>query len=205
MPRDTSNFWGLLSVIIVLNLFGLIMVLSASSVVALDQTGSTWSYFIKQCMWAALGTVGLLVFLFVDRRLVRKFARVSYLAVVAMLVAVMVPGIGVNANGATRWLGAGPIQIQPSEFAKLALVLVVADLLAGRAHEMHEPMRTFWPIFTLLGVVAALVLAQPNLGTTLVLAAIAFMMLYVAGSRLGRLVARRCVLAAGCGRRSTWC
>jgi len=183
----TGNFWAILSVIVVLNLFGLVMVLSASSVVALDETGSTWSYFTKQTLWAALGSIGLVVFTYLDVRVVRRFARLGFGITVLLLMAVLVPGIGVNANGATRWLGVGPIQIQPSEFAKFGVLLFVADLLARRAHEMHDARRTFWPAIGALGIVAALVMAQPNLGTTLVVASIVFMIMFVAGAEISRL------------------
>jgi cell division protein FtsW len=163
------------------------MVLSASSVVALDETGSTWSYFARQTTWAVIGVVGLLVFAAVDRRLIRRLCRVALCGAVVLLVAVMVPGVGVQVNGATRWLGAGPFQVQPSEFAKLALLVFVADFLAGRSREMHDPTRTFWPVIGVLALVAGLVLIEPNLGTALVLAAIVFIMLFVAGTQGGRL------------------
>lgn len=195
--QNTANFWLLLAVIVVLNLLGLVMVLSASSVVALVETGSTWSYFVRQCMWAGIGTVGLLTFLYVDRRFWRKAAKPTFGIVVLLLVAVLVPGVGVTVNGATRWLGAGPLQIQPSEFAKFGLLLFVANLLATRAWEMHRPRRTFWPVIGALLCVAVLVLAQPNLGTTLILVCIVFVLLYVAGTHVGRLGVAAALAAAG--------
>jgi cell division protein FtsW len=183
----TREFWWLVGTIAVLNLLGLVMVLSASSVVALDETGSTWSYFARQTTWATIGVVGLVVFAALDRRLVRRLCRVALCGAVLLLVAVMVPGVGVQVNGATRWLGAGPFQVPPSEFAKLALLVFVADFLAGRAREMHDPTRTFWPVIGVLALVAGLVLIEPNLGTALVLASIVFIMLFVAGTQGGRL------------------
>jgi cell division protein FtsW len=185
--RRSKTYVGLLAIITTLNLLGLVMVLSASSVVALDETGSTWSYFARQTAWAAIGSVGLLLFAALDRRLVRRLCRLAFGISVFLLVLVMVPGLGVEVNGATRWLGAGPLQIQPSEFAKFALLLFVADLLAGRAREMHDPTRTFWPVIGVLALVGGLVLIEPNLGTAIVLASIVFVMLWVAGTQSGRL------------------
>jgi len=187
----------LLSVITVLNLFGLVMVLSASSVVALGETGSTWSYFTRQSLWAVVGTIGLLVFLYVDRRFWRKTAKVGFGVVLLLLVAVLVPGVGVSVNGASRWLGAGPFQIQPSEFAKFGLLLFLADLLARRAREMRRPSRTFWPAIAALAAIAVLVIAQPHLGTTIILASIVFALLYVAGTHVGRLGAVASLTAVG--------
>ncbi|MEJ7585202.1 MAG: putative peptidoglycan glycosyltransferase FtsW, partial [Acidimicrobiales bacterium] len=195
--EHTGNFWLLLTVIAVLNLFGLVMVLSASSVVALGETGSTWSYFLRQSAWAGLGSIGLAAFLYLDRRFWRRAAKVGLGLSLLLLVAVLVPSVGVTVNGATRWLGAGPFQIQPSEFAKFGLLLFVADLLAKRAHEMREPRRTFWPSIGALAAVAGLVLVEPNLGTTLILAAIVFVMLYVAGTHIGRLGAVAALGALG--------
>ncbi len=195
----TPAFWLLLAVIVVLNLFGLVMILSASSVVALQETGSTWSYFVRQSAWAVLGTGGLMACLYLDRRVWRATAKLAYGAAVALLVAVLIPGVGVSVNGASRWIALGPVQLQPSELAKLALLLLVADLLARRAREMGDPKRTFWPAVSALALVAALVMAQPNLGTTLVMAAIVLVLLYVAGTSVGRLGAVSLVATAAAG------
>ena len=101
-----------------------------------------------------------------------------------MLVLVLVPGVGITANGATRWLGAGPLQIQPSEFAKFALLLFVADLLARRANRIDDWRWTLAPVIAYLAVISALIMMQPNLGTTIIVAAIVLIMLMAAGARL---------------------
>ena len=107
---------------------------------------------------------------------------------VGLLALVLVPGVGVGANGATRWLGRGPIGIQPSELAKLSLLLFVADLLGRRLHRMHDTRVTLRPVLLVTTAVAALIMAQPNLGTTIVLVAIVIALLFVAGAPWGRLV-----------------
>ena len=132
-PRGASTgaFWLLLAVVTVLNMTGLIMVLSASSVISLRETGSTWSYFERQAMWAVFGVIALIVFLYVDLDFWRRHTKVWLGAAILLLAAVLVPGVGVTVNGSTRWLGAGPFQVQPSEFAKFAVLLFVADLSLG--------------------------------------------------------------------------
>jgi cell division protein FtsW len=107
--------------------------------------------------------------------------------------------VGQSANGATRWIGVGPVTLQPSELAKVALVLFVADLLARRCREMDDPRRTLWPVVGVLGGVLLLVLVQPNLGTSLVITAIVLMMLFAAGARMRALagLGGLAVLAAG--------
>jgi cell division protein FtsW len=99
-----------------------------------------------------------------------------------LLVAVLF--VGVEVNGAQRWLGTDAISIQPSELAKLALILFTADLLARRAGRMERTDITLRPVMVLLGLFAGLVMLQPNLGTTLLLAAISFTLLFVAGTPL---------------------
>jgi cell division protein FtsW len=177
--RSTNTFWLLLSTVVVLNMIGLVMVMSASSVVSLEETGSTWSYFLKQALWTVFGVGALLVLLFTDITRWRRAAPWLLYACIGLLGAVMF--VGNEANGATRWIAIGPVVVQPSEFAKLGLVLFVADLLTRRANRMHDPVLTVWPVLGYLGVMSVLILAQPNLGTTIVLAAATLTVLYIAG------------------------
>lgn len=170
----------LFTIVTVLVLFGLVMVLSSSSLVALEETASTWSYAAKQFTWALLGAVGMAVAVWTDRRLWRRYSRVLLVVVVALLLAVLL--VGRSVNGAARWIGAGPFTLQPSELAKLAVILVVADLLTRRAREIHDPKRALVPALAVVGGVCLLIMAQPNLGTTLVVAAIALAMLLASGA-----------------------
>jgi cell division protein FtsW len=186
--RPTPTFLGLLGIVVTLNLIGLVMVLSASSVTAQAEYGTPWYYVQRQAIWAALGAVVLLGVQRVDYRRWRVLAAPGLLVAVGLLALVMVPGVGVGANGATRWLGRGPIGIQPSELAKLALLLFVADLLGRRLHRMHDTRSTLRPVLLVTAVVAALIMAQPNLGTTIVLVAIVIALLFVAGAPWSRLV-----------------
>ncbi|WCO65222.1 putative lipid II flippase FtsW [Iamia majanohamensis] len=195
--EPTGTFTVLAAVVAVLVLFGLVMVLSSSSIIALEETGSTWGYGVRQAIWAVVGLAGLLVALYSDRRQWRRWCRVGLVGVVVLLLAVL--AVGQSANGATRWIGVGPLTLQPSELAKVALVLFVADLLARRCREMDDPRRTLWPVVGVLGGVLLLVLVQPNLGTSLVITAIVLMMLFAAGARMRALagLGGLAVLAAG--------
>lgn len=180
----TGTFWLLASVVTVLNMIGLLMVLSASSVVSVRESGSPWSYAERQLMWTALGVGALALSLWVSvhfwRRCVKGFMAIAIVA----LAAVLVPGVGLNRNGATRWLAAGPIQVQPSEFAKLALLLFVADLLARRSDAIDDWKFTLLPVTVVFIVIAGLVMAQPNLGTTIIIAAIVLTVAMTSGIRL---------------------
>ncbi|MEO7460549.1 MAG: putative lipid II flippase FtsW [Acidimicrobiales bacterium] len=181
-PRRSKTFLGLLGVITTLNLLGMVMVLSASSVTALDTYGSTWTIAIRQGGWLLVGVVVCAILMRVDYHRWRRWALPGLVVSTILLLMVLVPGVGRNINGASRWLGYGPFSLQPSELAKLAVLLFMADLLARRAAWMHDVRLTLLPITVVFGGVASLLMLQPNLGTTLVLGSIVLAVLYVAGT-----------------------
>jgi cell division protein FtsW len=187
---STSAYLLLFGVLGILNLLGLVMVLSASSVVGLHREGSSWFYFLRQLVGVVGGIVLFLVTVRVDYRRWRRLAVLGWCGVVGLLVAVLLPGVGVNVNGSSRWVDLGVIQLQPSEFAKLATLLVVADVVARRQAWVEDAHKVLLPALVWFGIVAILLMAQPNLGTTLVLGAVVFSVLYAAGVP-GRFL-RRC-------------
>ncbi len=180
----TGAFWLLASVVTVLNMIGLVMVLSASSVISVREIGTPWSYAQRQVLWSLVGCVALLATLSISADFWRRHAKVWLGAALVSLVAVLVPGVGITVNGATRWLGVGPLQVQPSEFAKFALLIFLAKLLTERSEEVDDWRWTLAPAVIYLVVVSALVMAQPNLGTTIIIAAIVLIMCLAAGVRL---------------------
>jgi len=199
--RPSTEYRVIWALVLFANVFGLVMILSASSVVSMQSTGSPWSQFLRQGMWFLCGLTAMV---FLSRRpyqsLSRWIAPALGLAAAGMFV-VLVPGIGVNVNGASRWidLPAG-LRVQPSEFVKLAMILYVADLLARRATHVREWRVSIRPVIVVFLGFAALLMLQPNLGTTIVLAAIVLVMLLVGGVALRPLAVIGAVLAAG----ATW-
>jgi cell division protein FtsW len=175
-------YLALAFLIVVFNLLGLVMVMSASSVVALDEFGSSWYFVVRQAAWAAAGGVALVIIARLDYHRWRRIAGPLLVVSLILLGLVFVPGVGIAANGATRWIGIGAFSFQPAELAKLAVLLWVADLLARRAAYMHNTVATLRPVVVVLAAVATLVMLQPNLGTTIVVAAVAMSLCYVAGS-----------------------
>jgi cell division protein FtsW len=160
------------------------MVLSASSVSALDDYGSSWYFVLRQGIWLAAGTVACVVVTRSDYHRWRRWSAPALGVSGLLLCLVLVPGVGLNVNGASRWLGYGPFSLQPSELAKLAVLVFVADLLARRAAWMADLRLTLVPVGVVFGVVAMLLMLQPNLGTTLVLGAMVLAVLFVAGAPL---------------------
>lgn len=178
-------------------LLGLIMILSASSVSSFATYGSSFLFFNKQLLWAAVGLAG---FIFFSRYDYRKFKNKGYLllpVVGVLLLAVLIPGVGIVAGGSARWLGAGALAFQPSELAKLALVLFLADVFSRKQEStLQEISHTLLPFTPVVGGLALLVMMQPDMGTTLLLGSIGLGMLFTAGSPL-RYVTPMALLGAG--------
>jgi cell division protein FtsW len=173
----------LLTATLCLLALGVVMVFSASSTTALLGESGDSAYYLKRTV--VFGIAGLLVLRILSQRGVAIVSRLTVpLLVLSMvlLVAVLVPGIGVEVNGARRWIGAGFFQIQPSEVAKLALVLYGAQLLATRPR-MTRSIGTLMPFLSAIGIACLLVVVEPDLGTAMVLCLTAAAMLIAAGVR----------------------
>lgn len=179
-PRPTG-FFVLLGLTVTLDLIGLVMVLSASSVEALAEYGSSWYLFERQVLWVAIGAGAMAVTMRLDYHRLRRWAGPGMALALFLLLAVLVPHIGVSVGGSSRWLGFGPLRVQPSELAKLAIVVYLADVLARRRDRTGEVRSVLTSVGLVFGPAALLVFAQPDMGTTLILAAIAFGMLWAAG------------------------
>ncbi len=174
-----GSYWVLVMLIAVLCLIGVVMVLSASSIVSLSSYGSPWHFFLRQWIWLMIGTGGFAFAVRVDHQRWRKVSGLMMYGTVVLLFAVLVPGVGVRAYGAARWLGTSSVQLQPSELAKLALVLFSADVLDRRTG--RKWMYQAGPVIAVLVLLVGLVMAQPDMGTTMVLVLIAVGMLFAAG------------------------
>lgn len=183
----SATFVALLGIVAVLNVIGLVMVLSASSVTDHYSEGTSWYSFRRQVVWVFAGFIALTVVLRVDYRSWRRWSGVGLGVATAALLLVLVPGIGVERNGASRWLGAGSFTFQPSELAKVAILVYVANLLARRWHLLGELRATMVPTLLVLGMFCALIMLQPNLGTTIIIGSIVMLQLFVAGAPLAPL------------------
>ncbi len=172
-------WYGLAAVVGTLLVIGLVMVLSASSVQAEQESGSTWTYFLRQSMWTVLGLGVAVCAARFDYRRWRRFVPVLMVGSLALLVLVLVPGLGVQVNGARSWLGRGAFRMQPAEVAKLGLLLFSADLLARRSHLMSDIRVTLNPVLLVTAVTGGLMMLQPDLGSTIVLGSIVFSVLSV--------------------------
>ena len=179
--KPGGAYFGIIAVVAVLNLLGLVMVLSASSVQALRNHGSSWFFFNRQLVWVALATAVLVGVARIDYRRLRTIGAPIMVVSAILMVAVLVPGVGITVSGSSRWLGIGPARMQPSELAKLGLLLFAADLLARRFDRMSDKRQTLYPVLGAYVVLATLLMAQPDLGTSLVTGGIVVGVLFFSG------------------------
>lgn len=189
-PAERSgNYLLLLGVVVSMSLFGLVMVLSASHATALADYKDSFYFLKRQTVWL---TVGLIVMFFLakaDFRYLKRFAGLGVVGATALLALVLIPGLSITAGGASRWLSVGPLPFQPAEVAKFAIIMFMADILAKRREDIVDFKIMAVPVLPWFLAMAGLIMLQPDLGTTIILAGIVFIMLLVAGARLTHLFA----------------
>ena len=184
-PAPHAPDYPLLTAVAMLVIIGLIAVYSASFALGFLQFGDAHYFAKRQAAWAALGLLGMLAAMQLDYRVLLRLSPLVMLAALAGLGAVLVPGLGVEQNGAQRWVQIGSLpSIQPSEFAKLAVTIYLAAWLATKGEAVRSISLGVVPFVGMVGIVGALVMLEPDLGTALVIAIITGSLFFVAGARL---------------------
>lgn len=166
---------------------GLVAVYSSSFVIGLARFGSPYYFVIRQGIWAIIGALLLVAAMKTDYRKLRPFAVPIMGLTIAALVAVLF--IGVEGGGARRWLGVGELTIQPAEFAKLTVIVYLAAWLSSKGESIRSLEHGTIPFIIIIGLVGALIMLQPNLGTTVIILTITFTMFWVAGASITQMVA----------------
>ena len=182
LDRPLTSYYLLLGASTLLLTIGLMMVLSASSVDGYKYQGSSYFWFFRQLTWMAIALPVAFVVSRLPHRLIRKLAWPGILIAIGALALTRVPGLGIESNGNQNWLALGPITIQPSELAKLAVILWSADLYARKEKLIGDWRHALIPMVPVTGLVTLLVILQKDLGTALVLFAIILGMLWVVGA-----------------------
>lgn len=183
MPRmNRPDPWLLIATAALAGL-GLVMVFNASYFFAQDRYGDPFVFFRKQLVALGIGVTLLLVISRVRLQWFERIANPMLLAVVLMLIAVLLPGLGVTRAGARRWLGFGALNLQPSEFAKIAVVLYLARSIARKHERMTQFAAGVLPHLMVVGLCTLLVAAQPDFGTAAILVAVLVLMLFGGGAR----------------------
>ena len=166
---------------------GLVMIYSASSATAYEQTGDTAFFVKRQAVWLIVGLIAAIVAYRIDYHRLKRVAPYILIVAIAMLALVLVPHVGLAVNGARRWIGLHSMRFQPSEFAKLALVIYLAAMLAARGERITSLVKGLIPLCLVVAVMSMLVLKEPDLGTASLLGMFAFAMFFAAGARIPHL------------------
>ncbi len=178
----------LLIVTVALSLVGLVMVFSASAVVAGNRFQDQ-SYFLKrQLAWLVLGLVLMHIASRIDYVVWRKLALPLLVLTGMLLVLVLVPSVGVMTKGARRWLRLGPTLLQPTEIAKVVIVMYLAAYLAKKGPKITLFLKGFLPPVLVVGALGGLILLQPDLGSLVVVGLVMMTLLFLAGARISHVV-----------------
>jgi cell division protein FtsW len=184
-PLDVWLFTAVAALVAI----GLVMVFSASSATAYAEHGDIAYYLKRQLIWLAIGLTGAYFCYRIEYHRLRKAAPYLLLAAVVGLILVFVPHVGLGVNGGRRWIGTASLSLEPSEFAKLALVIYLSAMLASRGERITSLGRGLFPLCVPVVFMAVLVLKEPDMGTASLLFFIAFTLFFAAGARLTHLVA----------------
>ncbi len=168
-------------------LFGLIMLLSASGPLGVQKFGDSWYFFKHQLLYGLLpGTLLFSLFARVEYRKLERLAVPALILSILLLVLVYLPGVGLKLGGSGRWVQLGFVTFQPSEFVKVTFLVYVAAWLAARhAQRAHTINEGLMPFMSALGLIACLLVLQPNTGSMLIIAGSALLVYFVAGAPIG--------------------
>lgn len=199
MNRGTSHqpdylLWLL---IVVLVLFGLVMLSSAGAVLGFQRFHDSNYFLKKQALSVLIGAIAFAVTYRFDYHRLRRWAFPLVLGTLILLVLVFLPGIGSYYLGARRWIHLGPLPFQPSELAKLTFILYLATWFERRMHKVKDLQEGFIPFLSSMGLLALLIMAEPDLGTTIIILLISLVVFFLAGASWKHLLGLIAVGALG--------
>lgn len=164
--------------------FGIVMIYSASFTVSYWDMGDAWYFTRKQLIAAVIGLILMLIFTNISFDFYKKHFLALLVISLALLILVLIPGIGITLNNATSWIGIGPLTFQPSELAKLGLIIYLAALISKKKESITDFKMGLLPCLIVTGIVFLLIALQPDYGTALILLAAAAIIIIVGGARL---------------------
>ena len=169
--------------VLILLAMGIVMVLSASSPSALAESGNSYAYVSRQAVFAVLGLILMLIISKIDYRIYTKFAKIAYIG--SLIILLIVPIIGSSTKGATRWLDLGFVRFQPSEIAKIALIIFYAAWLTKNKDKLKTLKIGFIiPFLYLAPIALILVFLQNHLSVTIIIVLVISIMMIMAGTKL---------------------
>ncbi len=175
-----------LLLVLVLTAIGLVMLLSASFPSAYNDTGNYFYYFTRQLGFAAIGVAAMFAISRINYERFRGVTRLALIGSIMLLILVLIPGIGISHNNATRWLGfpGTSFQFQPSEVAKLGVILYFSDSISKKKDKMRTTRYGVVPYMLILGIIAFLMMREPHFSGTVLIVGIGAVIMFVGGIRL---------------------
>ncbi len=174
--------FSFLVIVLMLVIYGLIMVFSASSASAHYYQDDALYFIKRQLLWAVLGIIAMFVISRIPYKVVYKLALPIFAVSVVCLV--LVPIVGREINGAKRWLGFGSFGFQPSELAKFAMIIFLSKLLSDNKFNLNDYVKGFWAYLCIIGGIALIILIEPHLSGAMVVALVSLVILYMAGANM---------------------
>jgi len=181
--RQVPTDYLLFNLTLALLVIGVVMVFDTSYARSMDFGSDTFVSLRRQAIYAGVGLVAMLLVMRLGYWKLRRWSAILLFIALCGLIAVWIPPIGIERNGAARWIGFGPVQIQPSEFAKLALVLYLAALLSRNLYDIRDFADGLAVPLAVVGLFVILVEREPDMGTAAVIGLSSLTMLYLAGAR----------------------
>lgn len=180
--RKSTPDYNLFFIVVLLVIFGIIFLSSASSVISFQEYNDSRYMFLKQVAGIIAGFAMMGVFYKVDINFWKKWSFPVLVVSIAALIAVFIPFIGVEHGGAKRWIDIGPVQLQPSEFLKFSIIIYLASLFEKKGHQIRDAYSGLMPFVALMVLMGALIMAQPDMGTLIVIILISISMYFVSGA-----------------------
>lgn len=198
-PKTSSLTYDIMLLFPVLLLvgIGMVMVYSASSALALKKFGTEYFFLKKQAVFAMGGIVALVVYKHIPYRWYRSLAYPILFLALGFLIAIPLSGWGSSAGGAARWLRFGPVSFQPSEFARMAMVIFLAYSMSKKRENLKDFYIGFLPHVLVLSAFTVLIFLQPDFGSVVILCTLTWIMLFVGGARLLHLASSLLLILPG--------
>ena len=163
---------------------GIIMIYSTSSAKVADSALTMNTTFLRHVMWVTIAIIGMLIMMRVDYHYLQKYRTVIFVVALIGLAVVLIPAIGTVTYGARRWIRVGAFGFQPSEFAKLAMVIFISGYITKNREKMSTFARGFVIPIILIGIVSLLILKEPDFGTAMFISMISFLLIMTGGTRI---------------------
>lgn len=176
-----NNRVNLFSISVVLIAIGVVMIYSASSIYASERYKDGFFFIKRHLSFLGIGILLAFLVMCIDYRVLRRYALPLLGGAVMLLVLVLIPGVGREVSGARRWFRYKFISFQPSELANIAVIIYIADFISRKRDCIGQFLKGFLPPMCVLGLCGSLILVQPDLGTTIAISGVVFIMLFVAG------------------------